>query len=150
MSSSSNFLPVSASSEFLPTSASSNFLPVSASINYLRTDTASATYLTKLISTNAQTASSYTLVLSDSNKLIEMNNSSANTVSVPVNASVAFPIGTKIDIIQTGAGETSIAPVSGVTLNSDTNKRKINAQWAAASLIKRDTNTWLLIGGLKL
>ena len=144
------YFPISASSNLLTESeASELYLPVSASSEYLRLDTASAIYSEKLISTNAQTASSYTLVLSDSNKLIEMNTASGNIILIPVNASVAFPIGTQINIIQTGAGETSITPISGVTLNSDTNKRKINSQWAAASLIKRDTDTWLLMGALK-
>jgi hypothetical protein len=101
------------------------------------------------ISTNAQTGTSYTLVLSDASKLIEMNNASANTLTIPTDSSVAFPVGTKIDIVQTGAGETSIAPESGVTLNSDGNKRKINVQWAGVSLIKRATDTWVLIGALK-
>lgn len=100
------------------------------------------------ISTNQQTAS-YTLVLSDASKLIEMNVASGNTVTVPPNSSVAFPVGTKIDIIQTGAGETSFVAGSGVTLNSDSGKLKINAQWAAASLVKRGTDTWVLIGALK-
>lgn len=108
-----------------------------------------ATKANALLSINAQTGTAYTLVLADAGKVIEMNNASANTLTVPPNSSVAFPVGTKIDIVQTGAGETSIAPGSGVTLNSDTNKRKINAQWAAATLIKRGTDTWALIGALK-
>jgi hypothetical protein len=94
-------------------------------------------------------AGSYTLVLSDAGKLVEMNSASANTLTIPANSSIAFPIGSKIDIVQTGAGECSIAPASGVTLNSDSSKRKINAQWAAATLVKRDTDTWVLIGALK-
>jgi hypothetical protein len=142
-------LPSSASSNYLPVSASSNYLPVSASINYLRTDNASATYSTKLISTNGQTGTSYVIALSDADKLITMNNANANTIIIPTNASVAFPIGTKIDFIQTGVGATSASPTSGVTLNSDTNKRTINAQWTAASLIKLDTDTWVLIGAIK-
>jgi hypothetical protein len=101
------------------------------------------------ISTNAQAGTSYVIGLSDAGKLIEMNSASANTIIIPTNASVAFPVGTKIDFIQTGAGATSASPTSGVTLNSDTNKRTINAQWAAATLIKRGTDTWALIGALK-
>lgn len=106
-------------------------------------------YLTLYLSTNAQTASVYTLTLSDAGKILEMNNAAANVVFIPLNASVAFPIGTKIDIIQTGAGATSASTVSGVTLNSDTNKRTINTQWSAASLVKRDTDTWIMIGAIK-
>lgn len=101
-----------------------------------------------LLTINNQ-STSYTLVLSDGDKLIEMNSGSAQTLTIPLDSSVAFPNGTKIDIVQTGAGECSISPTSGVTLNSDGNKRKINAQWAAASLIKRSSNNWVLVGALK-
>ena len=82
-----------------------------------------------------------------------MNNASANTLTVPLNASVAFPIGTEITVIQTGAGATTISPAGGVTVNyyslSGAATRIIKAQWSAATLIKRDTNTWVLIGNLQ-
>lgn len=108
--------------------------------------------------TNAQTGSSYTLVLSDAGKYIEMNNATnPNTVIVPLNSSVAFPVGTEITIIQTGTGNTRIDPVDvNVTINyysltgaTGTDARRIKAQWSAATLIKRATNTWVLIGNLQ-
>ena len=93
---------------------------------------------------------SYTLVLADAGDLVEMGSGSAQTLTIPANSTVAFPVGTKIDVLQTGGGECSIAPVDGtVTLNSEGGKRKINAQWQAVSLVKRDTNTWVLIGAIK-
>ena len=103
-------------------------------------------------STNAQTGSTYTLVLEDAGKYVEMNNASANTLTVPLNASVAFPIGTEITVIQTGAGATTISPAAGVTVNyyspTTAATRTLKSQWTAASLIKRSTNTWVLIGNL--
>jgi hypothetical protein len=103
-------------------------------------------------STNAQTGSTYTLVLADAGKYVEMNNASSNTLTVPLNASVAFPIGTEITVIQTGSGATTISPAGGVTVNyyspTANAARILKAQWAGASLIKRDTNTWVLIGNL--
>lgn len=100
------------------------------------------------VDVNAQSAS-YTLALADAGKLILMTSGSAQTVTIPPNSSVAFPVGTKIDIIQTGAGQCDVAPGAGVTLNSDTSKRKVNVQYAAVSIIKTATDTWLLIGALK-
>jgi len=97
---------------------------------------------------NART-DSYTLVLADAGKLIEMGKATAQTLTVPLNSSVAFPTGTKIDVIQTGAGETTIAATGGVTINSEGSKLKLNAQWAGATLIKRASDTWILIGSLK-
>ena len=92
---------------------------------------------------------SYTLVLGDAGKLIEMGKATAQTLTIPLNSSVAFPTGTKIDVIQTGAGETTIAGTGGVTVNSEGSNLKINAQWQVVSLVKRATDTWVLIGALK-
>jgi hypothetical protein len=95
---------------------------------------------------NAQTAS-YTLVLSDMGKMVEVSNASANTLTVPPNSSVAFPIGTVIDILQTGAGQTTITAGSGVTINSAIGL-KLRARWSPASLVKRATDTWVALGDL--
>jgi len=97
-----------------------------------------------VVQTNAQTTS-YTLVLSDASKIIEMSNSSPTTITVPTDSNVAFLVGTTIDIIQMGTGQTSIAGASGVTVDAR-NGLKINGQYSGASLLKRATNTWLLIG----
>jgi hypothetical protein len=107
-----------------------------------------STKLDKIISSNAQTGTSYTLVLADATKFVEMNNSSANTVTVPPNSSVAFPVGSRIDIVQTGSGQTTIQAGVGVTVNSFDSGTKLSGQWAGASLIKRAENTWVLIGNI--
>ena len=97
------------------------------------------------LTTNAQT-DSYTLVLSDAGKLVEIGKATAATLTIPTNATVAFPVGTKIDILQTGAGQVTVAG-AGVTINA-TPGLKLSAQWAAATLVKRATDTWVLIGSL--
>lgn len=98
------------------------------------------------VSTNAQTGTGYTLVLTDAGRVIEMNNAAANTLTVPTDASVNFPVGTVIDIFQTGAGQTTVGG-AGVTINARPGL-KLSGQWATATLIKRATNTWLLTGSL--
>jgi hypothetical protein len=98
------------------------------------------------IATSAQTAS-YTLVLTDQSDLVEISNASANTLTVPLNSSVAFPVGTTITVLQTGAGQTTITPTGGVTING-TPGLKLRAQWSSATLIKRATDTWVAIGDL--
>jgi hypothetical protein len=95
---------------------------------------------------NAQTAS-YTVVLADAGKLVEMSNASANNLTVPLNSSVAYPIGTQINILQTGAGQTTVVATGGVTINA-TPGLKLRAQWSSATLIKRATDTWVLVGDL--
>lgn len=101
----------------------------------------------KLITTNRQTAS-YTLVLSDADKLVEMNVGSANNLTVPLNSSVAFPTGTQILLAQYGAGQTTVVATSGVTIRSNGGKLKLNVQYSGATLIKIDTDEWYLFGDI--
>lgn len=93
---------------------------------------------------NAQT-DSYTLVIGDANKQVEINKSTGTTLTVPLNSSVAFPIGTTVLLLQTGAGQVTVAGASGVTVNG-TPGLKLRTQWSAATLVKRATDIWVLIG----
>lgn len=93
-------------------------------------------------------ATSYTLVLGDAYKLIEMEVSTANTLTIPTNTSVAFPLGTQILVSQLGTGQTTITPAVGVTLRSSGGKTKTSAQYSMCTLIKRGTNEWYLSGDI--
>jgi len=101
----------------------------------------------KLVVTNRQTAS-YTLVLSDADKLVEMNVATANNLTIPLNSSVAFPIGTQILLAQYGAGQTTVVATSGVTVISNGGKLKLNVQYSGATLIKIATDEWYLFGDI--
>ena len=98
------------------------------------------------LATNAQIAS-YTLVLSDAGKLVEINNAAGTTLTVPLNSSVAYAVGAQIHLLQTGAGQVTVAGTGGVTVNA-TPGLKLRAQWSSATLIKRATDTWVLVGDL--
>jgi hypothetical protein len=101
------------------------------------------------LSINAQT-DSYTLVIGDAGKLITMTKGTANTLTVPKNSAVAFPIGTQVLVYQGGEGTTTIAPVDGdVTINSADNLYDIYAQYSLVGLIKIATDTWCLFGDRK-
>lgn len=90
----------------------------------------------------------YTFVLSDAGKLTEGEKASALTFTIPTNASVAFAVGTVIPVAQTGAGQLTITPAGGVTMQSSGSKTKLIGQYSAARLYKRATNTWLLSGDI--
>jgi hypothetical protein len=111
------------------------------------TQTALDAKTNKLITTNRQTAS-YTLVLSDADKLVEMNVGTANNLTVPLNSSVAFSTGTQILLAQYGAGQTTIVATSGVTIRSNGAKLKLNAQYSGATLVKIAENEWYLFGDI--
>jgi hypothetical protein len=102
---------------------------------------------------NAQTAT-YTVVLTDNrNKLVTMDVATANDFLIPTNASVAFPIGSVINVIQIGAGTTTIEAVTpGTTTISSTGATatapELRAQFSAASCIKVATDTWYVVGDI--
>lgn len=85
----------------------------------------------KLVTANRQTAS-YTLVLSDADKLVEMNVGSANNLTVPAST---FSAGTQILLAQYGAGQTTVVAGSGMTIRSNGAKLKLNAQYSGATLV---------------
>ena len=90
---------------------------------------------------------SYTPVLSDEGNIIEMDSASANSVTIPPNSSVAFTIGSAIDVFQKGTGQTTIVAGAGVTI-LNTPGLKFRDRYSMATLIKRDTNTWIVSGDL--
>jgi hypothetical protein len=102
---------------------------------------------------NAQTAT-YTVVITDNrNKLVTMDVATANDFLIPTNANVAFPIGSVINVIQIGAGKTTIEAVTpGTTTISSTGATatapELRAQFSAASCIKVATDTWYVVGDI--
>ena len=97
---------------------------------------------------NDQTGTTYTLALADLAKLVTLSNAGAITLTVPLNSSIAFAIGDRIDLLQKGAGQVTIVGAGGVTVNA-TPGLKLRAQWSSATLIKLDTNSWVLLGDLQ-
>lgn len=99
------------------------------------------------LTANRQT-DSYTLVIGDANKVIEMNKATANNLTVPLNATVAFDVGTCLEVFQYGAGQTTIVATGGVTIRSSGGKLKLTGQYSAATLRKIATDEWCLIGDI--
>lgn len=100
---------------------------------------------------NNQVGTTYTAVLSDGeNTVISLNNAAPITFTVPPNSSVAYPVGTEMTIWQKGAGQVTVAPGSGVTINLPVGGTlNLRGQGSYASLIKTDTDTWSIIGDLE-
>jgi hypothetical protein len=100
---------------------------------------------------NAQTGTTYTFVLTDNGKLITASNASAQTYTIPLNSSVAYAIGSQINLIQIGAGQVTMVGAAGVTVASNAAtaaQPKCRNQYAAATLIKVATDTWYVIGDI--
>ena len=103
---------------------------------------------------NAQTGTTYTFVLADAdNKLVTASNAAAQTYTIPLNSTTAFPTGTQLNLIQIGAGQVTVQGASGVTVVSTgatAATPKCRAQYSAMTLIKRDTDSWYAVGDLSL
>lgn len=84
----------------------------------------------------------------DAAAAVVMNLGGANTVTVPPNSDVAFPIGTEILITQEGVGKTTIVEGAGVTVQSEGGLKSIGARFTSAALVKKAVNTWYLLGNL--
>ncbi len=103
------------------------------------------------IFTTTTTSTPYVLALTDRGTCIEMNLAGANVVNVPTNASVAFDVGTVINICQIGNGQTSVVAVTPATTNiwvPAAGAATTRAQWATITLRKRATDEWVLSGDL--
>jgi hypothetical protein len=100
-----------------------------------------------LLGVNSQSGS-YTLVLADAGKVVEMNATSALQLAVPPDTSVAFPVNTRVDLVQLNTGQLMVVAGAGVTLRSFGGKTKLTGQYSGASLYKRGANDWVLIGDL--
>ena len=96
---------------------------------------------------NAQTGTAYTLALADAGKMVTLNNAAAISLTIPTNATVAFPLNTRIDIAQFGAGQVTVGG-AGVTIRSSGSKLKLTGQYSGATLWKKGTDEWLLVGDI--
>lgn len=100
------------------------------------------------LSFNAQTGTTYTLVASDSAKLVTLSNASGITLTVPPSV---FSTGNQINIQQIGAGQVTLAQGAGVTITSTgatASAPKLRAQYSAATIICTGSNTFTVLGDL--
>ena len=88
------------------------------------------------------------LALAYAGKLLKAESSNAITITIPTNASVAFPVETEIEIVRWGSGAVSVSAAEGVTLCSMDGVKTIAGRYGTVCLKKIETNTWLLAGAL--
>lgn len=98
------------------------------------------------VSTSVKTGN-YTLASQDAGTVVEVSSSNPVTVTVPNNSAVAFPIGTIIELAQTGTGTLSVTGASGVTIRTAANT-SARTQWSTLGVRKRSSNDWILSGDM--
>ena len=100
---------------------------------------------------NAQVGTTYTFVLTDKDDLVTASNASAQTYTIPLNSSVAFPTGSLVNLIQIGAGQVTVVGAGGVTVASTgatSTTPKSRAQYSVITLIKAGTDSWYATGDI--
>jgi hypothetical protein len=97
---------------------------------------------------NSQSGTTYTLALSDNGKHIYGTNTSAKTVTIPANSSVAFPIGAAVTFINGPTGVMSIAITTDTMIlaNSPTTGTRTLAVSGVATAVKIAATTWIISG----
>lgn len=114
-------------------------------------DTVNSTLSTKVDKTKEidEITNNYTLVLEDAATILNCNSGSAITITIPLNAVVAFPVGSEIAFIRKNTGAVTIAGSAGVTVSSADSKYKIKGQYGTAAVLKVAENEWVLAGSLE-
>jgi hypothetical protein len=98
---------------------------------------------------NAQTGTTYTTVLADNGKLVTLTNGSSIALTIPLNSSVAYPVGAQLNLSQLGAGQVTIAGAGGVTVVSTgatAATPKLRVQYSTATAIQTSVDNWLVVG----
>jgi hypothetical protein len=110
-----------------------------------------AVTLAASVATNPQTGTTYTLALADNGKLVTLANASPVAVTIPLNSSVALPVGAVIMMAAFGAGAVTISGAGGVTVVSGgatAASPVIRAQYSSVGAIQTSANNWLVVGDL--
>jgi hypothetical protein len=97
---------------------------------------------------NAQTGTTYTLVLTDADNVVTASNASAITLTVPPSI---FSAGDRITVIQKGAGQVTFAQGAGVTINSTgatATAPKLRAQYSAATVVAESATVFYIVGDI--
>lgn len=121
------------------------------------TETGAATLSNKILTSpqinlgiNAIVSNSYTVGLSDNGQLTTLDNAAAIGVTIPLNATTAFPLGAQLNFAQIGDGTVTFIPATNAVIIGATPGFRLRTKWSTATLTKIATNTWILVGDLKI
>lgn len=113
--------------------------------------TSGSVTLNASIATNTQTGTTYTLAASDNGKLVALDNGAAIAVTIPLNSSVALPVGAVIMMAQFDNGQVTVTGASGVTVESTgavTSAPATRQIYSSMAAIQTAANAWLVVGDL--
>jgi len=101
-----------------------------------------------LISINAQTGTAYTPGTADVGKLITLGNAAGETITIPANATTAFAIGDQLNFLNLATGTATFVAGGTAVIRSAGGKLKLTTQYAVCTILKWDTDAWIMVGNV--
>ena len=101
-----------------------------------------------LITINAQTGTAYTPGTAQVGQLTTLDNAAAQTITIPANATTAFAIGDQLNFMLLGTGTATFAAGGTAVIRSAGAKLKLSTQYAVCTVLKWDTDAWVMVGNV--
>jgi hypothetical protein len=115
-------------------------------------DTLTATSMSalsnSLITVNAQTGTAYTPGTAQVGQLTTLDNAAAQSITIPDNATTAFAIGDQLNFMLLGTGTATFAAGGTAVIRSAGAKLKLTTQYAVCTVLKWDTDAWIMVGNV--
>lgn len=102
-----------------------------------------------LVAVTAQTGTAYNVGTADVGKLVTLSNAAAQTITIPANASVAFAIGDQVNFMNLSTGTATFVAAGTAVIRSAGSKLKLADQYAVCTVLKIDTDAWVMLGNVK-
>lgn len=102
-----------------------------------------------LVAVAAQTGTAYTIGTADVGKLVTLSNVAAQTITIPANSSVAFAIGDQVNFMNLSTGTATFSAGGTAVIRSAGSKLKLADQYAVCTVLKIDTDAWVMLGNVK-
>lgn len=102
-----------------------------------------------LVAVTAQTGTAYTVGTADVGKLVTLSNVAAQTITIPANSSVAFAIGDQVNFMNLSTGTATFVAGGTAVIRSAGSKLKLADQYAVCTVVKWDTDAWVMLGNVK-
>jgi len=101
-----------------------------------------------LIAVTDQSGTAYTPGTADVGKLITFSNAAGETITIPANATTAFAIGDQLNFMNLSTGTATFVAGGTAVIRSAGSKLKLTTQYAVCTVLKIDTDAWVMVGNV--
>jgi len=101
-----------------------------------------------LITVTAVTGTAYTPGTAQVGQLITLDNAGGETITIPANATTAFAIGDQLNFMNLATGTATFVAGGTAVIRSAGSKLKLTTQYAVCTVLKIDTDAWVMVGNV--